>query len=463
MKKIKFIKDGPAIAAIVGLFLFIVGLPLLIYVENSSAAELSGSISDVVSVSSSSAVVSVDNVLLTAGAFSDTETLYTSEANMDDYSMTFGLFYSVGAFSDTELGIYYDEEGNVINDEPESIFICLSSESANAIDENENIEENDDEYSNLAIANVTDFVNVREAASTDSEIIGLIYDGAVAQVVETVYDSNNEKWFKITSGNVEGYIKAEYFISGNDAADVAGDYVTQYAEVLVDTLNIRSEASADSTRVGYLNHGESVVVIEVLDDGWYKIQYSGDKEGYICGDYADLSESFTYARTIEEDEAIKKAAADQAEREASTTTTENLTYLSVATPPATLYTSNEELRQAIVDYAMQYLGNAYVSGGSTLAGGTDCSGFTSLIYKDFGYTLSRIPNGQYTSDGRFVSYEEAQPGDIVCYSSNGSTCTHVGIYIGNGQIIHSSTPRNGVIIAGITDCGPVLAIKNVID
>lgn len=130
------------------------------------------------------------------------------------------------------------------------------------------------------------------------------------------------------------------------------------------------------------------------------------------------------------------------------------------TPPAVVYTSNEELRSAIVDYAMLYLGYPYVHGGRSLAGGTDCSGFTCYIYADFGYSISRTPSGQYSSAGRSIDYSEIQPGDIICYGK--TKCTHVGMYIGDGQIIHAANSRKGVVIY---DAGydTILDVRNVID
>ena len=133
------------------------------------------------------------------------------------------------------------------------------------------------------------------------------------------------------------------------------------------------------------------------------------------------------------------------------------------TLPTTTYTSNAELRQGMIEYAMQYLGNRYVHGGSSLSGGTDCSGFTCFIYAEFGYSISRTPGGQYSGAGQNISSEELQPGDIVCYSSNGGkSCTHVGLYIGDGQIIHSANSRKGVIISAV-DYSPIIGMRNVID
>lgn len=98
---------------------------------------------------------------------------------------------------------------------------------------------------------------------------------------------------------------------------------------------------------------------------------------------------------------------------------------------------------AIVEYAKRYLGLRYVSGGYSLSRGTDCSGFTKLIYKEFGVNLSRVVSGQIKS-GTYVSKGDLQKGDLVFYSSGGSKATHVAIYVGNGSVIHESNHRDGV-------------------
>lgn len=348
------------------------------------------------------------------------------------------------------------EEGMTLNDLP--ALTIASGVSFAEVQDPEAIsfavapDEEESEYANLAIAQVTDYVNVRSLPSTDGEIVGKIYNGSVAQVLATAGD--NDDWFQIISGDVEGFIKAEYFLYGEEAEAVIDQYVTYYATVLADRLNVREEQSADSRRIGYIDNGENVKVVEDCGD-WLKVQYTDSKQGYVSAEYVSVHEEFVYAKSIEEErreEAERQALAARAQ-EAEQSTPEvigNITF------PTNQYTSNEELRTAIVDYAMQYLGNKYVHGGRSLAGGTDCSGFTSYIYKDFGYSLSRTPGGQYSTNGRSIGYDEIQPGDIICYGK--SKCTHVGLYIGDGQIIHSANSRKGVIISA-ADYDNILAIK----
>ena len=316
-------------------------------------------------------------------------------------------------------------------------------------------ENGENEYANLAIAHVSNYVNVRSTPSTDGEVLGKIYNGAVAQILETA--GENDEWFHVLSGSVEGYIKAEYFISGDEAVKVVDDYVTRYAVVKADRLNVRESADVSAKRIGYLDQGEKALLVE--DDGdWLEISYGGNKKGYVAAEYTTIAEEFVYAKSIEEEKA--ELEAQRALQKRKETSEEHAPEITTVAPPVTTYGSNAELRSQIVEYAKQFLGNKYIMGGSSLAGGTDCSGFTCFIYADFGYSISRTPSGQLSSAGRSIDYSEIQPGDIVCYG-NGS-CSHVALYIGDGQIIHEANSRKGVVIYN-ADYDNILGVKNVID
>lgn len=321
----------------------------------------------------------------------------------------------------------------------------------------EDVQEPESEYASLAIAQVDHYVNVRQEPNTDSRILGKIYNGAVARILETA--GENRDWFHVVSGSVEGYIKAEFFLYGDAAVEAVDNYVIRYATVNVDRLNVRQEQSADSRRIGYVGRGEKVKLLESLGD-WLLVQYTDDRTGYVAAEYVTVSEEFIYAKSIEEERAEQAARREQEARMAAEQNAQESTVETPLNPPETTYTSNEELRSSIVDYAMQYLGYPYVHGGRSLADGTDCSGFTCYIYADFGYSLSRTPSGQLKSDGRSIDYSEIQPGDIICYGK--SKCTHVALYIGNGQIIHAANSRKGVVIS---DAGydTIMGVKNIID
>lgn len=332
----------------------------------------------------------------------------------------------------------------------------LEAETEETVESQEETEEN--EYADLAIAQVSNYVNVRSLPNTDSDIVGKIYNGAVAQVLSVTGEDHD--WFQIVSGNVEGYIKAEFFLYGDAAAEVIDQYVTRYANVIADRLNVREQPSTESKRIGYIDNGERVQLLENQGE-WLRVQYTDGKEGYVSSQYVTISEEFVYGKTLEEEakEQEERKILEERENVTEQEVAEDVTI--VVTEPVGTYSSNAELRSSIVNYAMQFLGNRYVHGGSSLVTGTDCSGFTSLIYKEFGYSLSRTPSGQLSSNGRSIDYSQIQPGDIICYGKGGK-CTHVALYIGNGQIIHSANSRKGVVIYQ-ADYDTMIGIKNVID
>lgn len=332
----------------------------------------------------------------------------------------------------------------------------LEAETEETVESQEETEEN--EYADLAIAQVSNYVNVRSLPNTDSDIVGKIYNGAVAQVLSVTGEEND--WFQIVSGNVEGYIKAEFFLYGDAAAEVIDQYVTRYANVIADRLNVREQPSTESKRIGYIDNGERVQLLENQGE-WLRVQYTDGKEGYVSSQYVTISEEFVYGKTLEEEakEQEERKILEERENVTEQEVAENVTI--VVTEPVGTYSSHAELRSSIINYAMQFLGNRYVHGGSSLVTGTDCSGFTSLIYKEFGYSLSRTPSGQLSSNGRSIDYSQIQPGDIICYGKGGK-CTHVALYIGNGQIIHSANSRKGVVIYQ-ADYDTIIGIKNVID
>lgn len=337
----------------------------------------------------------------------------------------------------------------------------------------------ENEYVNFAIADVDHYVNVRSLPSTTGEIVGKIYDGAVAEIVAVA--GEQDEWFQITSGNVEGYIKAEFFLYGEEAMAVMDQYVARFVQVQADRLNVRAGQSVEEACIGHIDHGEKVKLLEDCGE-WLRVQYTDRKEGYVAAEYVTVLEEYTYARTLEEEQAQIATEEEQEEQaevsaegeqetqaEADTqaetdTRAEQETVAEQTTGlPAATDTSNEELRREIVNYAMQYVGNKYVSGGSSLASGTDCSGFTCFTYADFGYSISRTPQGQYSGAGRSIDYSEILPGDIICYSSNGGkSCTHVAIYIGDGQIVHAANSQKGVIVEA-ADYSTIIGVKNVID
>ena len=359
------------------------------------------------------------------------------------------------------IQLYLDSIGNRATDENSAMAVRTAGNSQKEEPDGKEMaeEQTENEYADLALANVTNYVNVRAEANTESDIVGKIYDGAVAQILETV-EGEDGQWFKIVSGNVEGYIKSEFFLYGDAAAQVIEEYVTRYAVVLADRLNVRENPDIASKRIGYIDNGEKVKLLE-NDGDWMKVQYTANKSGYVAAEYVTVAEEFVYAKTLEEEAAEIAARKELEERQhvSEAQAAENTT-LTVSAPQGT-YADNGELRSGIIEYAKQFLGTKYVHGGQSLSSGTDCSGFTSLIYAQFGYSISRTPGGQLANDGRSIDYSEAKAGDIICYGSGGK-CTHVALYMGDGQIIHSANSRKGVVIYE-ADYDTILGVKNIID
>lgn len=153
-------------------------------------------------------------------------------------------------------------------------------------------------------------------------------------------------------------------------------------------------------------------------------------------------EAATYKAKIKEDE---KKIAKLKEEERKKLAAQNASNTNSNSNTATIITNatGSELGKQIASYACQFIGNPYVSGGTSLTNGADCSGFTYRVYADFGYSIPRTSYSQRNA-GVAVEYANAQPGDIVCYEG------HVGLYIGGGKIVHASTPSNGIKVNGAT-------------
>ena len=250
-------------------------------------------------------------------------------------------------------------------------------------------------YKNLGIAQVQGSLNVRKKASTDSKVVGKMTDKDACEIVSVKGD-----WAKITSGKVEGYVKTEYLLTGDAAKNVAKKEITKVVTVNTTTLRVREKASEDSAILSLVGEGEDLVV-EDTKDGWYKVEVD-DQKGYISGDYVEVTEKLPTASTVKELEYGEG------------------------------YTDS---RVSLVQFALQFVGNRYVWGGTSLTNGIDCSGFTMQVYARYGVGLPHHAASQ-PAYGNRISASEAKPGDLFFYGS-GSSISHVGIYIGNGQIVHA--------------------------
>ena len=415
----------------------------------------------------------------------------------------------------------------------------------------------------LAFAQCEEYINIRESASTDSAVTAKIYNNGSATIEEQDGD-----WYKIRSGNAEGYVKAEYFVTGEAADAVAQKAAYNVAMVHPTDLNIRSDANEDSEVLATAHEKDELEVV-AWDGDWMKVALGGDVYGYVNAYYVDYKTYYPTAETIEEEQArlsAEQEAAEAADYEASDDTAEALpeetceepvvddssdteeasdpdgsdetTWTEAPATDETVWTEAPETEapyteapeteapyteapsteapyteapyteapeteapyteapetdapyteapeteapyteapeteapyteapeteapstsgvgQQIADFAVQYVGNPYVWGGTSLTEGADCSGFVQTVFANFGLYLSRTAESQ-SYGGTSISLDNLQPGDLLFYNSTGSI-DHVAIYIGGGQIVHAANSRSGIIISNAYYQTPVCA------
>lgn len=301
------------------------------------------------------------------------------------------------------------------------------------------------QYDELVVAQVNNYVNVRDAHDeTSGKIVGKLYNNSVGTLIK-----EEDGWYQITSGNCTGWVKGEYCVKGEDAKEIIDEVSTTYATVNTTTLKVRSDASMEASVLGMIPFDDDFVVMEDTGD-WAKISTEFG-EGYVSKEYVTMNVEFVYAESKAEEEA--RLAKEEEERRAAQKAAEAKAAKNQASKTqqaATVTVSGSGYGSQVANYALQFVGNPYVFGGSSLTNGTDCSGFVMSVYANFGVGLPHSSKAD-----RSVGYEvegglaNAQPGDLVCYSG------HVALYIGNGQIVHASTAKTGIIVSNASYKTPI--------
>ena len=287
-------------------------------------------------------------------------------------------------------------------------------------------------YDDLGVSKAQDYINIRSSPEDKGieNIIGKFPSFAGGNIL-----GEENGWLKIESGGITGYVKAELVARGKEAESLAVEHATVMAIVNTDALNVRSSADLNSSAWTKITKDQRYSVINQLD-GWVQLELdSGDDDEGEQGAFVstrDNNVSVSYALY----EALSyRPAQDRANQAA-------------------------KRRSDLVNFACQFVGNPYVWGGTSLTHGCDCSGFTQTIMGKYGVSLPRVSREQ-AKTGVKVSSENIKPGDLIFYANRRGVVNHVGIYIGNGQVVNAASRRSGIRIYRWNYRTPV-AIRNVL-
>lgn len=273
-------------------------------------------------------------------------------------------------------------------------------------------------YTNLGIASVENHLNIREIPDAEGKLVGKMSNDAACEILDYVDDV----WVHIKSGEIEGYCSKDYLLTGPDAVIRANEIITPVATVKADALKVREAPNTDCRVITQVQEGEELKVLETYDE-WVKVDLD-DEEAYVAYEFVEISERLPTAITMTE----------------------------------LLYGQGvSDVRVDLCQYAKQFYGNPYVWGGTSLTKGADCSGFVMSVYAHYGITLPHSSRSQANS-GTKVSLSEVKPGDLIFYT-RGKSINHVAIYIGNGQVIHASSPKTGITMSSMYYRTPYKAVS----
>ena len=294
-------------------------------------------------------------------------------------------------------------------------------------------------YDNLGVSNVSNYLNVRDNPDEKKgKIIAKLPSNAGCDILDT----STSGWYKIRSGNITGYVKSEYILTGQQAKDKALQVAKLMAISNTDGVNVRTEPNTNSSIYTQISNSERFLVAD-QQDGWVKIEID-DQDAYLSSDYVDvkygLEEAIKYTPVVE--------VADTSSKNDSKNSSKNNSGKKNSANDGAAGSKSGSVsskRAQIANYAVQFVGNRYVYGGSSLTNGTDCSGFTMSVMAKFGVSLPHN-SGAQSGCGKSITSSQMRPGDLVFYSGSGGI-NHVALYIGNGQVCHASNARSGIKIS----------------
>ena len=301
------------------------------------------------------------------------------------------------------------------------------------------------QYENLVMSKVNGYLNVRSSPEDkgNANIIGKMTSKAGGEILETL-----DGWYKVKSGPIVGYISSDpqYTATGREAKDIALQTASLKAVISTDVLNVRTEPSTDAKIWTQIVKDEKYPVIDDPEtpDGWLKIDLdSVDEEdgGVSDGAYISTRDNNVEVRYVI-NEAIKFKPAESGSGGSGSS-------------------GSGSRRSQIVNYAIQFVGNPYVWGGTSLTNGVDCSGFTMKVMQKFGVSLPHY-SGSQAKMGKKVTSGNMKPGDLIFYAGSNGRINHVALYIGNGQVVHAASRRSGIKISTWNYRSPV-AIRNMLD
>ena len=353
----------------------------------------------------------------------------------------------------------------------------------------------------LAVAAPNVYLNIHTDASLGSEVVGKLYSNDVAKILQ----DNGGDWVRIKSGKIVGYVLSEYLVRG-DEAQLLSELVKKNVAMVDQSEEV--EVHRNKSKYGVIKTvtpGEQIDVEEDMEqetDGWIEVSTENGR-GYVRIEDINITDSYPVAESVDEqqerlenatvkdiaddaqmkaDKASKvaQAAASLAEAAASLVEDEDaeptkadekaaMTALAVAEvaqaaadhTQETADSAKEDMQkhgsetgEAVAQFALQFVGNPYVWGGSSLTHGTDCSGFTMAVYANFGIRLPHYDASQRGYGIGIDSLSNAKPGDLICFYG------HVGIYIGDGMMVHASNPRDGIKVSR-ADYRAIAAIRRI--